>query len=124
MTIDDIIISGDNFEASEAMKELILKKYSRLLNHYGHFITDIEIILKLTDHRNIAECNLNVPEKKINASATSDDMYKSIDEMIHKSKVQLEKYKEIHFGHKQEEKTAQQFEERANAHEREELDSE
>lgn len=124
MTIDDIVISGDNFETTDAMKELILKKYTRLLKHYGHFITDIEIILKLADHRNIAESNINVPEKKINAKATSDDMYKSVDEMLHKSKVQLEKYKELHFGHGKEEKTAQQFEERADAEEREELDRE
>lgn len=112
MTVDDIVISGDNFETSDAMKNIIRKKYSRLLNHYGHFITDIEIILKIAnDHRNVAESNVNVPEKKLNASASTDDMYKSIDEMIDKLKVQLEKYKKIHFGHSREERVAEQFKE-------------
>jgi ribosome-associated inhibitor A len=121
MTIDDIVITGDNFETTDAMKELTLKKYDRLLKHYGHFITDIEIILKVTDHRNIAESNVNVPDKQINASASSEDMYKSIDETIHKLKVQLEKYKELHFGHKQEESASQQFKEESVKIEDEEL---
>lgn len=124
MTIDDIVISGDNFEVTDAMKELIHKKFSRLLNHYGHFITDIEIILKISDHHNIAEANMNVPEKHITAKASTEDMYKSFDEMIQKAKVQLEKYKEIHLGHKQEEKSAQQFEEHLTLEEADRLANE
>ena len=122
MTVDDIVISGDNFEASDAMKDLVHKKYSRVLKHYGHFITDIEVILKIAnDHRNIAESNVNVPEKKINASASTEDMYKSIDEMIDKLKVQLEKYKEMHFGHGREERVAEQFKEELTDDEEQQL---
>lgn len=109
MNINDIVITGDNFEPTEAIKELLLKKFERLLNHYGHFITDIEVILKVSEHHNIAEVNVNVPDKHLNASGSTDDMYKSIDEMIHKVKTQLEKYKKIHLGHGREEKLAQQF---------------
>lgn len=100
MTIDDIIISGQHFETTDALKDLIHKKFDRLLKHYGNFITDIEIILKCTnEHQQIAEVNVHVPEKQINASASTDDMYKSVDEMILKVKVQLEKYKATHNGH-------------------------
>jgi ribosomal subunit interface protein len=114
MTIDDIVITGDNFETTAAMEELIHKKFNRLLNHYGHFMTDMEIILKIdNDHRNISEVNVNVPEKKLNASASTDDMYKSLDEMIHKLKTQLEKYKELHFGHQKEQRAEQAYKEEA-----------
>ena len=119
MTVDDIVISGHNFESSDALNEIIHKKFKRLLNHYGHFITDIEVILKIdNEHRNIAESNVHVPEKQINASASTDDMYKSVDEMIHKLEVQLEKYKEIHFGHKKEQRIEQQIKNAEDAAER------
>lgn len=100
MTIDDLVLAGDNFEITPALQELSHKKFSRLIKHYGHFITDIEVLLKIdNDHRNIAEANVNVPEKQLNASATTNDMYKSLDNMLAKLKQQLEKYKEQHFGH-------------------------
>jgi ribosomal subunit interface protein len=122
MNVDDIIISGDDFDVSDAIKELIYKKYDRLLNHYGHFITNIEIILKIAnDHSNIAESNVSVPEKKINASASTDDMYKSIDDMIAKLKIQLEKYKEQHFGHGREERVAEQFKDELTSEENQSL---
>jgi ribosomal subunit interface protein len=123
MKVDDIVITGDNFESTAAMDELIHKKFDRLLNHYGHFITAIEIILKIdNDHRNISEANINVPEKKINASASTDDMYKSLDEMISKLKTQLEKYKELHFGHQKEQRAEQAYKEEVLSHEDEEKD--
>lgn len=110
MIVNDIRISGHDFDVTEAMKELLQKKFDRLLKHYGHFITDVEVLMKIAnDHRNIAEANVNVPDKTINASASSNDMYKSIDEMLHKLKTQLEKYKETHLGHKGEERIAEQL---------------
>jgi putative sigma-54 modulation protein len=109
MNIDDIVISGHNIEATEAMRDLIHKKFERLLKHYGRFITDAEVILKIAnEHDNIAEINVNVPDKQLNASAKTGDMYKSIDDMLDKLKTQLEKYKEIHFGHTKEERFTQE----------------
>jgi len=110
MTIDDLVLAGHNFEITPSLHEIVHKKFQRLLKHYGHFITDIEVLLKIdNDHRNIAETNLNVPEKQLNASAITSDMYKSIDEMIAKIKQQLEKYKEQHFGHQKEQRLDQQI---------------
>lgn len=110
MTVNDIRISGHDFEVTEAMKKILHKKFERLLKHYGHFITDVEVLMKIAnDHRNIAETNVHVPDKTINASASTDDMYKSIDEMVNKVKVQLEKYKETHLSHKGEERMAEQL---------------
>jgi ribosomal subunit interface protein len=100
MTITDIVISGDNFKSSTALDDIIHKKFERLLSHYGHFMTDVEVILKIdSDGSEIAEANVNVHDKQINASASTDDMYKSVDEMTYKLKIQLEKYKELHLSH-------------------------
>lgn len=100
MNIDELVIEGHNFEITPSLQEIIHKKINRLLKHYGHFITNIEILLKIdNDHRNIAEIKINLQGKQLNASASTHDMYKSIDEMIIKIKPQLEKYKELHFGH-------------------------
>ena len=110
MIIDDLVLAGHNFEITPSLEELTHKKFARLLKHYSHFITDIEVVLKIdNDFRNIAETNVNVPEKQLHASASTDDMYKSIDEMVHKIKQQLEKYKEQHFGHQKEQIFEQQI---------------
>ena len=112
MTIDDLVLTGDNFEITSSLQELAHKKFNRLIKHYGHFITDIEVLLKIdNDHRNIAEANVNVPDKQLNASASTGDMYKSLDEMIAKLKQQLEKYKEQHFGHQKEQRFEQHIKE-------------
>lgn len=109
MTHNDIQISGHDIEVTQAIQDIIHKKFERLLNHYGHFITSAEVLLKIdNDHRNIAESNVAVPDKTINASASTDDMYKSIDEMVNKLKTQLEKYKEVHLGHQKAVRAEQQ----------------
>ena len=109
MTIDDLVLAGHNFEITPALQELVNKKFNRLINHYGHFMVDTEVLLKIdNDHRNIAEVNINVPDKQLNASATTGDMYKSLDEVLAKVKQQLEKYKELHFGHQKEQRFEQQ----------------
>ena len=100
MNIDELILAGHNVEITPALQAIIHKKINRLLKHYSHFITDIEVLLKIdNDHCKIAEINVNVQSKQLNASSSTYDMYKSIDEMIIKIKPQLEKYKELHFGH-------------------------
>ena len=107
MTVNDIVISGHNYTLTAAMEELLRTKMERLLKHYGHFTTSIELLLRINNDDNIAEANVLVRDVSINASAKSDDMYKSIDDMIHKLKVQLEKYKETHLGHQKQQREVQ-----------------
>ncbi len=105
MNIDELVLTGHNIEITPALQEIVHKKINRLLKHYGHLITDIEIMLKIdSHHRNIAEININVQGKQLHASANHHDMYKSIDDMIIKTKSQLEKYKALHFGHQKEQR--------------------
>lgn len=65
----------------------------------------MEVTLK-TDHKleddanQVAELNVKMLTKPLNATAISGDMYSSIDDMADKLKVQLEKYKQTHAGHK------------------------
>lgn len=103
MIIDEIVITGDNFECTEAMNSLVQKKFERLLKHYGHYIQSANILLKLdAKQREIAEINIVVKDEHMNASANTEDMYKSIDEVMDRIKTQLERYKEIHANHHKE----------------------
>jgi ribosomal subunit interface protein len=56
-----------------------------------------------TPKNQMAEVNAHVLHGTIlNATATTPDLYKSIDEIAHKMEIQLEKYKGLHFNHHEE----------------------
>ena len=103
-TPGDIKFTGQHFEISDTLKELTSKKINKnILKHYKKYCTGIiEVIMKKnTDEDQIAEMNVHVQDVVLNATASSTDMYQSVDDMIRKMEVQLEKYKGKHLGHQQ-----------------------
>lgn len=104
-TANDIIFKGDNFEISEALKELTIKKINKnIIKHYAKWISGtVEVIMKMDNNEEdqIAEMNVHVHEKTLNATAKTPDIYESVDEMIRKMEAQLEKFKGKHLGHQQ-----------------------
>jgi putative sigma-54 modulation protein len=103
-TLDNIKFTGQNFDVTDALKEITLKKINKhIIKHYAKWISGtIDIIMKIdSSNAQVAEINLHVHEKTLNATAKTDDIYKSIDEMIHKIEIQLEKFKGKHLGHQQ-----------------------
>jgi ribosomal subunit interface protein len=117
LSVNDINIKGVKFEITDAIETLIRNEFESVLDHYARYINGrIDVYLK-TDHKTpndnkthklpnqnmtneIAEVSVEVLTKTITATAATDDMYRSIDEMVHKLKAQLEKYKQTHAGHK------------------------
>jgi putative sigma-54 modulation protein len=103
-TLADIKFTGQNIEITDALKEIATKKITKnIIKHYTKWITNgIDVIIKIDNNdAQIAEMNVHVHEKTLNATAKTDDIYKSIDEMIHKMEVQLEKFKGKNLGHQQ-----------------------
>lgn len=103
ISIDDVIFKGDDFEISDALKEITTKKINKnLIKHFNKWISSIDVIMKVdSNDQQIAEINVHVPKTVLNASAKTDDMYMSIDKMLHKIEAQLEEFKGRNLGHQQ-----------------------
>lgn len=86
--------TGQNIEITSAIRELTEKKINKQLKSHLDKITHIHVTFKVDHLTQIAEATLNIPKKTIHASAQSDDMYKTIDELMHKLNTQLIKHKE------------------------------
>ena len=89
-------ITGHNLDVTEALKNHIHEKFEIIKNHDQDIIST-EFILEVENpnHNNKtfkAEANVNVRGKTINAQSSSEDMYKSIDGMIHKLDKQILKH--------------------------------
>ena len=93
-----VTINGDNFELTDALRELTVKK-TKHLHTICKQISHIDITFKV-DKLDQVVCGLiKVPGKELVAQASSDDMYKSVDLLIDKLSSQLRKYKEKLSGH-------------------------
>ncbi len=88
----------DGIEGTEALKSYTQTRLNSLQTH-GENINKIHVILRHDNKQHIAEANLHIAGKDINAKASSKDMYASIDELIKKLESQLKKYKEKHTDH-------------------------
>ena len=101
---EKVTITGNHVEITPALSQLVHKKFDRLLKNFGRFTSSFDIILKVETQKNqIAEVNAHVLNGTIlNATATTPDLYKSIDEIAQKMQIQLEKYKGKHFNHHEE----------------------
>ncbi len=96
-----IDITGDGVELTDALRSYIHKRLDGLQNH-GEHITHLKVILRHDSNQHLAEGNLHVAGRDINAKAASDNMYTSIDELSDKLEVQLSKYKDKHKDHHRE----------------------
>ena len=92
-------MSGHNIDITPSLRELTEKKLKKLEQHFSH-ITNIHIILEVNKIRQIAEAIVTIPKTTIHAQAESEDMYKTIDDLIEKVKSQLIKHKEKETGHR------------------------
>ncbi|MGV3740198.1 MAG: ribosome hibernation-promoting factor, HPF/YfiA family [Gammaproteobacteria bacterium] len=88
----NIQISGHNIELTAALKAYIHKKAEKLAHHFSHIIS-MSVVLNVEREQQIAEANISANNFQGHASATSTDMYQSIDAMLHKLEKQLEKSK-------------------------------
>ncbi len=88
----NIDISGHGVAVTNELKQLIDKKFNRLATHHER-INNIKVTIKVEHQDHMVHTIINVPGEQINATASSDDMYKSIDLVLPKLSTQLEKYR-------------------------------
>jgi putative sigma-54 modulation protein len=85
----DVIISGQNMELTDSIKNMVHEKAEKLFEHEDQIIrmrVELEYDKHQTSHQKefIAKGQLEVRGNDHFASAATDDLYKSIDEMVQK----------------------------------------
>lgn len=91
-------ITGNNMEVTAALRELTEKKLKKLSSHIDS-ITSIHITFNVDNLSQIAKAQVAIPGKTIHASAESEDMYKTIDLLIKKLILQIDKHKDKTTNH-------------------------
>ena len=86
MNENDIIISGQNLELTDALKQSVVNKMSKLFTHDERIIRlRIELAYKPNKSRHnefSAKGHVEIQGPDMVVSVESDDTYKSIDELI------------------------------------------
>ena len=84
----DVILSGINLDLTPALKAMATEKLSKLFAHEERIR---RIRVELAYSQNVthqdeftASGHIEIRPKALNVSATSNDLYKSIDDLVHK----------------------------------------
>jgi len=86
MNNKEIIISGNNMELTQALKDDVTNKMSKIFTHDERIIR-LRIELEYSPNKSkqnefIAKGRIEITGPDMIVSAKSDDMYKSIDELV------------------------------------------
>ncbi|MFA5258030.1 MAG: ribosome-associated translation inhibitor RaiA [Opitutales bacterium] len=105
---NDVIISGNNVELTEALREAVLAKVARLFSHESGIIrirVELTCDKSSSDHeQNVARGLIEIKGNDMVVSVASVDMYKSIDLLVDKldrkirrhSRIEIVKRKHTH----------------------------
>ena len=91
-----IIFKGKHIEVTDAMRNYIEKRLSKIERHFDH-ILEVIVTLSVEKNRQIVEATLQASRALIRAEEETDDMYASIDKVAVKLERQIQKYKEKYF---------------------------
>ena len=91
-------VSGHHVEVTDALREYVLKKLSKL-EGYDNDITNVQVTLSVEKTKNKktgrkAEAVLHISGANIAASAENDDMYAAIDLMVDRLITQTRKHRD------------------------------
>lgn len=92
-----IVTNGRNIELTEALKDYVQQKLSRLEKHYDyiqevHVILEVEKNPRIADNQ-LAEATIHVPGAVIRVEAASVSLYASIDLLADKIERSMNKHK-------------------------------
>lgn len=93
-------ISGHHVEMTDALKNYVEDKLSKLTRHFDN-ITSGQVTLTVEKERQKAEAIIHLSGQDIHASSEHDDMYAAIDLLSDKLDRQVVKYKEKKQARKQ-----------------------
>lgn len=91
-----IIFKGKHIEVTDAMRNYIEKRLSKIERHFDH-ILEVIVTLSVEKNRQIVEATLQASRALIRAEEETDDMYTSIDKVVDKLERQIQKYKKKYF---------------------------
>lgn len=86
-------ITGHHVDVTEALKNYVNQKFSRLEKHFDHVI-DVHVILTVEKKVQKAEATVHVNGAKLFAEVEHSDLYAAIDGLIDKLDRQTIKHKE------------------------------
>lgn len=90
----NIKITGDGLELTPALQEHVKERFQKI-ERLRDQITQVDVVLSVENKRQKAEITMVVPHAPdINAEATTDDLYISIDEAVDKLEKQYLKMKD------------------------------
>ena len=79
----EIKYTGHNVHVTDEMRDFTAEKLERLKHHYDR-ILGIDVTFDVEKLRHIAKANVFVSKDTIHASSETEDMYKSVDELVDK----------------------------------------
>lgn len=88
-----INLTGHHVEITDALRDYVNSKFSRLERHFDH-ITNAHVILNVEKMQQITEAKLHVSGGELFANAQHENMYAAIDGLIDKLDRQIIKHKE------------------------------
>ena len=93
----NLTISGHHLEVTDALREYVLNKLSRVIRHFDQ-VVDVNVLLtvekqKEKDRRQRAEVNLHVKGKDIFVESAHEDLYAAIDQLMDKLDRQVCRHK-------------------------------
>lgn len=89
-----ISITGRHTTITEPLRQYAQEKIGKL-DRYFEGIHDINVILRVEDQRQIAECVFHVPKGgTVVAEADGNDLYAAIDRVVEKMGRRLKRYKQ------------------------------
>ena len=86
-------ISGHHIDVTDALKEYVTEKLTKLERHYDH-ITNVHVVLSVDKLVQKAEATLHISGAELFADANSQDLYAAIDALTDKLDRQVLKHKE------------------------------
>lgn len=93
-------ISGHHVDVTDALREYIGKKMTRIDRHFDQVI-DVHVVLEVQKQRQKAEGTVHLAGANLHAETEHDDMYAAIDLMVDKLDRQVRKHKEKTTDHHQ-----------------------
>ncbi|GGW70011.1 ribosome hibernation promoting factor [Alishewanella tabrizica] len=88
-----INLTGRHIEITEALKDYVDSKFSKLERHFDN-INNVHVILNVEKLKQIAEAKINLSGGEVFAMSEDENMYAAIDQLIDKLDRQVIKHKE------------------------------
>ncbi|MDM7856843.1 ribosome hibernation-promoting factor, HPF/YfiA family [Thiopseudomonas acetoxidans] len=88
-----ITITGHQLDITDAMREYVNNKFSRLERHFDK-ITSIRVTMSVEKINQKVDATILIAGGDVNANAEHEDMYAAIDLLVDKLDRQLLKHKE------------------------------